>query len=143
MSIADLRPVLDQLSAEHAELLPHIERLLELAQIQSPALAATVDADLELLGAPLEAHIALEDDVLFPAYAEATGAQSVVEVFSEEHQEILKIRNELRTLRQLGVDGQALASTVLRLADALMPHQEREEMMLFPSASELMLSASR
>jgi iron-sulfur cluster repair protein YtfE (RIC family) len=143
MSIADMRPVLDRLRAEHAELLPRIERLLELAQFQSPALAATLDADLELLGAPLEAHIALEDDVLFPAYAEATGAHSVVEVFSDEHREILKIRNELRALRQLGVDGKTLATTVLRLTDALMPHQEREEMMLFPSASELMLAAQR
>ena len=47
MNIADMRPILDQLSAEHAELLPRIQRLLELAQIQSPGLAATVDADLE------------------------------------------------------------------------------------------------
>ncbi len=126
--------LIDQLSAEHAELLPHVDELAGLAEARDQGLSQAIEGLAALLGEALDAHIAQEDDVLFPAYAEETGNEGLVQQFVEEHREIQSLRDELRALAADGGAALRLASITLSLADLLHSHMEREENVLFPSA---------
>lgn len=128
--------LLDRLSEEHKDLLPCAERMAELASANSPELWAAVGEYAAKLGAPLEHHIADEDDVLFPAYARETGDETMVGQFRDEHREILKLRDELLAIHRLRKDLPRLGSVAARLADLLHSHMTREDMALFPSARQ-------
>lgn len=65
--------LLGQLSAEHAELLPHIDYLLQLATMRSPRLSDHIGKCEARLRTPIEEHIAQEDNLLFPVYTDRTG----------------------------------------------------------------------
>ncbi len=127
--------LIDQLSAEHAELLPWIDKILELAAGPGTGLRDTVIDGAARIRAPLEHHIAQEDDVLFPAYAQASGGNGLVAQFEAEHREILALRDELLAACESG-DGARLGSVTARFAELLGDHMRREDMMLFPSARE-------
>lgn len=139
MTTTSVTPLLDRLSAEHQELLPRVAELVELAEAGGDGLESAIDGVAELLRAPLEAHIAQEDDILFPAYADKTGDRTLVRIFYDEHREILALRDELLALRHKAPAGVSLSDAVLRLGDLLTSHMTREETMLFPSARALML----
>lgn len=127
--------VIDQLLAEHQEVLPRVQRLAESATVNRLVLELAYDDAAPLLGAPLEAHIALEDDVLFPAYAEASGAEDVVAQFRDEHRQILALRDELRARHErMGDGGRSIVEICAALYELLSSHMEREEQVLFPSA---------
>ena len=126
--------LIDALSAEHAELLPEIETLMNVATVNASALRAFVGNIAGRIGTPLDEHIEQEDKVLFPAYAGAGGDSGLVDQFGAEHREILSLRDEmLAAYRAGGCDGAALAGVVLRFADLLTSHMAREDMMLFPT----------
>ncbi len=129
--------LIDQLSAEHAELLPSTDRLLDLVAGPSAELRRAVEGCVAKLQAPLEEHIAQEDNVLFPAYARASGGEGLVAQFRTEHHEILALRDDLLAARD-GGDDQKLALVAARLAELLGDHMRREDMMLFPSAREVL-----
>lgn len=132
MSFATL---IDQLSAEHADLLPCTDRLLDLAACNGVELREAIEGCLAKLQSPLEAHIAQEDDVLFPAYARASGGEGLVEQFRSEHRDIIALRDELLTA--LGSNNtRELGTVTARLAELLGDHMRREDMMLFPSARD-------
>ena len=143
MNPAQLNALLDRLIAEHEELLPRVKRLVALAEARDPALGPGLDDLAETLGAPLEGHIAAEDDDLFPVYTELTGERGLVAVFVAEHREILELRDELLSLRRRAVDEVDLARAFLDWADLLTRHMEREELMLFPSLREIAGVGSR
>ena len=127
--------VIDQLLAEHQEVLPRVRRLAESAAADRLELERAYGDAAPLLGAPLEAHIALEDDVLFPAYAEASGAEDVVAQFRDEHRQILALRDELRACHEGRDDGgRSIVELSAALCELLSSHMEREEQVLFPSA---------
>ena len=127
--------LIDQLSAEHAELLPWIDRILDLAAGTGAELRDTIiDGDAKIRG-PLDHHIAQEDDVLFPAYALASGGSGLVAQFEAEHREILELRDELLAACENG-GAAKLGSVSARFAELLGDHMRREDMMLFPSARE-------
>jgi iron-sulfur cluster repair protein YtfE (RIC family) len=140
--MTDMLAVIDRLTAEHEELLPRVNWLADLALAGDPSVPAEIDALAEVLQVPLDGHISLEDDVLFPAYAGATGEQGIVQVFFDEHREIQKLRDELLALRRGPSDARALAAAFLRLSDVLTDHMAREEAMLFPAARELIVTTS-
>ncbi len=129
--------LIDQLSAEHAELLPCTDRLLDLVAGPGPELRRAIESCMAKLQAPLEEHIAQEDNVLFPAYARASGGEGLVAQFQTEHREILALRDELLDARNSG-DERGLALVTSRLAELLGDHMRREDMMLFPSAREIL-----
>ncbi len=128
--------IIDQLSAEHADLLPRMARLGQLAAAKSPDLLGQIEQCADHLQAPLEAHIEQEDDVLFPAYIERTGEDGVVALFVEEHRDILALRDQLLAAAREGADQARLRELAARLADLLASHMNREDMMLFPSARQ-------
>lgn len=130
--------LIDLLSAEHAELMPGIEKLMNLAAVNLPALHALVGQMAGQIGAGLDEHIAQEDTVLFPAYAEAAGESGLVDQFIAEHREILSLRDELLAAHRAGSDSGRLAGIALRLADLLTSHMTREDMMLFPTVRSLL-----
>ena len=126
--------LIDQLSAEHAELLPWIDQILDLAAGGSVELRSTIIGGDAKIRDPLDRHIAQEDDVLFPAYALASGGNGLVAQFEAEHREILALRDELLAACESG--GAKLNSVSARFAELLGDHMRREDMMLFPSARE-------
>lgn len=130
--------LIDALSAEHAELLPQLERLMNVATANAPLLHTAVDEIAGRIGAALDEHIAQEDTVLFPAYAEAAGDSELVGQFGAEHREIMSLRDELLAVRSHGGDGAGLGGIALRLADLLISHMTREDMMLFPTMREVL-----
>jgi hemerythrin-like domain-containing protein len=126
--------LIDALSAEHAELLPEIEKLMNFATVNAPALRAFVGDIAGRIGPPLDEHIEQEEKALFPAYASAADDSGLVDQFSTEHREIRSLRDEMLAAdRAGGCDGAALAGLVLRFADLLTSHMTREDMMLFPT----------
>ncbi len=127
--------LIDQLSAEHADLLPCTDRLLDLAASAGPELREAIDSCAAKLSTPLDSHIAQEDDVLFPAYARASGGEGLVAQFRAEHREILALRDELLAARASG-DAGKLGAISAQLAELLGDHMRREDVMLFPSARE-------
>lgn len=129
--------LIDRLSAEHAELLPCTDRLLDLAAGAGPELREAIESCAAKLQAPLEIHIAQEDDILFPAYARASGGEGLVAQFRAEHRDILALRDELLAACNNG-DSRKLGAITSQLAELLGDHMRREDMMLFPSAREVL-----
>lgn len=126
--------LIDQLSAEHAELLPWVDRILALAAGADAELREAVASGADKIGGPLEHHIAQEDNILFPAYAQASGGPGLVAQFEEEHREILQLRDELLAACESN-DGR-LGMLTARFAELIGDHMRREDMMLFPSARD-------
>jgi len=136
--VVSFAALIDQLSAEHAELLPCTDKLLDVAAGAGPELRETIESCLTKLQAPLEAHIAQEDDILFPAYARASGGDGLVAQFRDEHRDIIALRDELLTALDHD-DTRKLGTVAARLAELLGDHMRREDMMLFPSARDALL----
>lgn len=137
MMTKTMSALIDELGAEHAELLPCTARLLELAATNSPELNATIEHCASKLGAALDNHVAQEENVLFPAFAREAGDQGLVGQFSGEHREILRLRDELLAAYRSGADARKLGGVATQLADLLGSHMSREDMILFPSARNM------
>lgn len=125
--------LIDQLSAEHAELLPCTDALLDVSASSGTELIALIERCAVRLQAPLDAHIAQEDDVLFPAYANASGGEGLVAQFRAEHRDIMALRDDLLAAWRDGDRGR-LGPLTAQLAELLGDHMRREDLMLFPSA---------
>jgi hypothetical protein len=74
----------------------------------------------------LDAHIALEEGEAFPIFAQVLG-EGLMTTFFQEHVEI-------RVLREEALACAVRRSSCLRLCVLILDHQQREDMMLFPSA---------
>lgn len=135
-STATFDDLIDELGAEHEELLPCAVRLLELAGGNGSELSTTVERCTSKLGETLDRHIAQEDEVLFPAYAKESGNEGLVSQFSDEHREIQRLRDEVLDIHRAGGDPQQLGNLTAQLADLLISHIQREDGMLFPPAHE-------
>lgn len=133
-AVTNFQNLIDRLSAEHADLLPCITQLMELAASRSPEVRASVERCAPKLGDTLNAHIADEDNVLFPAYARESGDQGLVGQFRDEHREIEILRDQLLAAHQSQAEVAKIAAIAARFADLLHSHMTREDMALFPSA---------
>ncbi|MFZ5780928.1 MAG: DUF892 family protein [Pseudomonadota bacterium] len=74
----------------------------------------------------LQAHMAIEEEIFYPAAEEATGEQALVEHAFAEHAEA---RDVMEKLRAPGADTDSLMATLRR---AIEKHVEEEETDLFP-----------
>ncbi len=135
--VVEFAALIDRLSAEHAELLPWTERVLELAVGAGSDLRNAIADHAAKIGGALDQHIAHEDEVLFPAYARASGAEGLVAQFEAEHRDIEALRDELLAACERA-DPRRLGEIAPRVAELLGDHMRREDLMLFPSAREVL-----
>jgi hemerythrin-like domain-containing protein len=125
--------VLTQLSHEHEILRTHLERVESAAERRdADTLAAELEAARSALTEDLDPHIAVEEAEAFTAIAETLGDNFVAQ-FYKEHGEIRALRDDLYASL---ARGETPFESALCLRDVILAHQEREDMMLFPSARE-------
>ena len=128
--------MITRLGDEHDALRAHLERIQVAANSRdSAALAASLGAAHSALTTELDAHILVEESEVFAAVAEALG-ESLVQPFSEEHVEIRQLRDQMYT--QLA-RGEAPFDASLSRCELILAHQQREDLMLFPSAREALV----
>ncbi len=132
-----LTALIDRLSTEHRELLPELARLAEEATESSESLKAVLDQVAPRLGLPLDEHIANEDRELFPAYAANGGDAGVLAFFTEEHREILSLRDRVVAAIDDNGDIDEVRSLIEQLTDILASHMRREDEMLFLSMRDI------
>jgi hemerythrin-like domain-containing protein len=127
--------VLARLSDEHDTLLPLIAEIQAAAEAQDEtALFAELISGRAALTQELDAHITLEEDVAFSLIGQAIG-EEIVTPFRTEHTEIRALRDEVLSQADSGVVSFNLC---LQLCDLIQAHMQREDMMLFPSAREVL-----
>lgn len=126
---------LDRLSREHEDLRALLAPVESAAEARdAAALAASLEAARGALTDELDSHIVLEEAEVFTPTAAHLG-EELVAVFYEEHNEIRATRDDIfaRLAR-----GEAPYRPSLRLCELILAHQQREDLMLFPSAREVM-----
>ncbi len=129
---SELVQLIDRLEQEHAAVREALGALGALAEAGDAAeLRSALPARAAVLGAGLDDHSLTEDATLFPAIADAVGPD-LVGVFAAEHVEILALRDELYG------GGDDVTAPCLGLCALLESHMEREELVLFPSARDLL-----
>lgn len=126
--------VLTQLSDEHEQLRVHLERIQTAAETRDDKRlrAALRDAHVALTD-ELDHHIAQEEAEVFAVVSEELG-EGLLEPFREEHVEVRLLRDEVLSAAERGESPYA---TALRLCDLILNHQQREDLVLFPSAREV------
>lgn len=75
----------------------------------------------------LVTHFRAEEESLFPAMRELSGAPRIIEELLAEHQEIRRLIDQLRK-----IEVSSLAATLKDFADTLEAHIRKEERELFP-----------
>lgn len=125
--------ILTHLSAEHEDLRVTLAQIEIAAEARDEAsLTARLEAARAALTGALDAHIAAEEAEAFPVIAGALG-DDLLRPFYEDHAEITSVRDELYGQLARGVPPYEPS---LRLCALILSHQEREDVMLFPSARE-------
>ena len=123
--------VLTRLSDEHEQLGAHLKRIESAAEAEDDeALLAAVRAAAVALAGGLDAHIALEEREVFAAVGEALG-EGLVTPFREEHVAIRAARDDVLGAVDSGI---APHTAALTLCELILDHQQREDLVLFPSA---------
>ena len=127
--------VLTRLSNEHDTLLPLIVEIQAAAEAQDKDILITklINGRTALTN-ELDAHIALEEDVAFYIIGQAIG-EEIVTPFRTEHTEIRALRDEVLAQADSGDEPFSLC---LQLCDLIQSHMQREDMMLFPSARDVL-----
>jgi len=93
----------EPLREEHRDLMPHIDRLRELAEAteRDPGASATrLGEAVEFLQGHLLVHAQAEERVLYPAIADLMGAPQATATMSRDHVEIERLTGELAALRR-------------------------------------------
>jgi hemerythrin-like domain-containing protein len=127
--------VLARLSDEHDTLLPIIIEIQAAAEAgDETALFDELVSGRSALTQELDAHITLEEDVAFSLIGQAIGEETVTP-FRTEHTEIRVLRDEVLSQADAGI---APFNLCLQLCDLIQAHMQREDMMLFPSAREVL-----
>jgi acid phosphatase class B len=123
--------VVTRLSYEHEQLSEHLTRIQTAAEMRDDdALRTALRAAGDAIADELDAHIALEEAVVFSAIG-ATLGEELVAPFRAEHIRVRALRDAVRA----GFDrGEAPYSAAPELCDLILSHQQREDQMLFPSA---------
>ncbi len=125
--------ILTRLSHEHDDLRALLAPVESAAEARdATTLAASLNAARAALTDDLDSHIAAEEAEVFSAIVETLG-DGLVANFYDEHVEIRAVRDEVyaRLAR-----GEAPFEPSLRLCELIQEHQQREDLMLFPSARE-------
>ncbi len=87
----------------------------------------------------LRRHIGMEEQLLFPAFEQRTGmTQAGPSVqMREEHDQMQPILAQMQTAAAAG-DGAAYQRTTRALLEILVPHNQKEEQMMYPMLDEAM-----
>ena len=102
----------------------------------------TVDAQFSELITHLKRHMAVEEQVLYPAYEAATHApQGPTGALREEHDHIVRLVQDMHRIFQTRDSDHALECLV-HLEKEMIKHHEKEEDIFLPMASHI-LSARR
>lgn len=127
--------VLTRLSDEHDILLPLIVEIQAAAEAQDKdILVSKLRYGRAALTNELDTHIDIEEHVAFDIIGHAIG-EEIVTPFRTEHTEIRALRDEI--LAQAD-SGYAPFNLCLQLCDLIQSHMQREDMMLFPSAWDVL-----
>jgi hemerythrin-like domain-containing protein len=127
--------VLAKLTDEHDTLLPLIVEIQAATEAQDEtALFAQLVTGRAALTQELDAHITLEEDVAFSLIGQVIG-EEIVTPFRTEHIEIRALRDEVLSQADSGV---VPFNLCLQLCDLIQAHMQREDMMLFQSAREVL-----
>ncbi len=127
--------LLSRLSGEHDTLLPIIVEIQAAAEARDTvALFDELAAGRAALTQELDTHILLEEEVAFSLIEQSVG-EEIVTPFRAEHTEIRMLRNEVLSQIDAGV---APFDLCMQLCDLIQSHMQREDMMLFPSARDVL-----
>jgi iron-sulfur cluster repair protein YtfE (RIC family) len=136
--------VTQPLRDEHRELRPDIEALQSLADVvgTAPADAITrqLDTALAFLTQHLLVHAQAEEQVLYPAVAEALGAPAATATMRRDHvairqmtTDLLKARQQLDQTRLTTNDEQTLRRLLYGLHTLVQVHLAKEEEVFLPA----------
>ncbi|HEY7526135.1 MAG TPA: hemerythrin domain-containing protein [Candidatus Limnocylindria bacterium] len=93
----------DPIRAEHRELLPRIEELSHTATwittAPPPVVHEKVNAAVEFLGDHLIPHALAEEETLYPAVEGCMGAPGATDTMARDHQEVMRLFEQLTTIR--------------------------------------------
>ena len=132
----ELLALICTLEEEHVEVKDALDRIDKAVDTDDPsALKDALDRGVPVLTEGLDGHSAAEDDSLYPAIADALG-QGLVDAFVDEHDRIRSLRNQIYAAVK---SSKADFSASVEFSELLRSHIDREEMMLFPSARDLLL----
>lgn len=99
-----MNPITQPLRDEHRELIPHIERILEVAEgiPEAPLeqIRDGVQEVYEFLAYHLVPHAQAEDAALYPAVQQALGSPDATRTMSRDHVEVGRYIEELDHLRR-------------------------------------------
>lgn len=127
--------VTDYLTADHRRLDALLEDAVRL--LAAPATAAGALSCYEQFHRGLTRHIVVEEEILFPAFEEATGmsGSGPTVVMRMEHVAIREILAELHAALTANDTGR-FRSGVIELERVLGPHNMKEERMLYPMSDQ-------
>ncbi len=130
--------VAEYLSADHRRL-DAIVLEVRHAAADAPADAAAV---FSRFAEGLGRHMRAEEEVLFPAFEEATGmVAGPTRVMRSEHAEMRRLLSEVSSALGAG-DGAAAFRTLQALEGLLAEHNMKEETVLYPMADRSLRNAS-
>lgn len=113
-------------------------------EVQRAATGAPADAAAAFgrFAEGLDRHIRAEEEVLFPAFEDATGMLAgPTQVMRNEHAEMRRLLSEVSSALGAG-DGPAALRTLHALVGLLAEHNMKEETILYPMADRSLRNAS-
>jgi hypothetical protein len=127
--------VLARLSGEHERLGEHLERIAAAAEARDDgALAEALRTAGMALAGELDAHMALEEAEAFAAIEGELG-EGLVAPFRADHLAIRALRDAVLDAARRD---RAPHDAALRLCDLIVDHQQREDLVLFPVAHDIL-----
>ena len=121
------------LTQEHQKLRPFLRRMAQACDKENQdALNTVLEMAKTALNADLDQHIDLEDNRVFPHFAQYIGSD-MVRMFIDDHRQIQSVRDTLYS-----AETPCRRSLALALDEMLQEHLDREENMLFPAAENEM-----
>lgn len=122
--------------ADHDE----VDALLESVPFEDPAAALPL---LREFDRRLERHIVWEEELLFPAAAQAAPMLGAgpIPVMLDEHSEIRAAKAAALAALERG-DGAAARRAIERMTAVLAPHNRKEEMILYPACDDAVPDAA-
>lgn len=128
-------------AAHHAQLLPHVDRLLEIAEavgrVECAALHDRFDVEYDFVSGQLVPHMDRVEGTLYDRLEELMGPRHTMAPMREEHETMRRLVGELAAYRVHGeqcawseLEGFALRRTLYRLHALLKVHLAEEELYL-------------
>ncbi|MBZ0267704.1 hemerythrin domain-containing protein [bacterium] len=129
------RTLADFFTHDHHEVDHHWARVEEAAESGD---ADAVRAAFDTFDGAQRQHIAMEEDVLFPAFENATGmTQGPTAVMRDEHTQMRGLLDQMRAALVSG-DTQEMIDQGDTLLMLIQQHNQKEEAVLYPMAEQVL-----